>query len=167
MKTAIILGTSRQDGNTTKLVNLYQEKVKADLFNLNDYVVSPFDYNHLNKDDDFLPLIKELLCYESLIIASPIYWYSMSAQMKVFFDRLSDLLSIEKDLGRKLRGKDFSVLATGVDKIPPDCFEKAFELSAKYLGMIYKNMFYCSCEEQFIKKEHDVKLINYIRANVA
>ena len=127
-----------------------------------DYTISPFDYEHKNKDDDFLALAKQLLNYEHLIFATPMYWYSMSGQMKVFFDRLSDLMTIEKNLGRQLRGKTCSVLATGSDKEPPACFEQPFVLSADYLGMTYQKMFYCWCEEGFIDQEHSAKLLNYI-----
>ncbi|MBL4942443.1 MAG: NAD(P)H-dependent oxidoreductase [Colwellia sp.] len=165
MKTAIVLGTSRQDGNTKNLVSLYQKHVTADVFNLSDLLISPYDYEHHNKNDAFLPLVKALLSYDHIIFASPVYWYSMSTQMKMFFDRLSDILTIEKSLGRKLRGKSCSVLATGIDKSPPECFEQPFELSAKYLGMLYKKMLYCSCDEQFIIEEHNIKLLNYIGTN--
>lgn len=59
-----------------------------------------------SRNDDYLNLMKQILeKYETLILATPVYWYSMSGIMKVFFDRLTDLLTIEKELGRKLRGK--------------------------------------------------------------
>ncbi|MCP4458779.1 MAG: NAD(P)H-dependent oxidoreductase [Cytophagales bacterium] len=38
-------------------------------------------------------------------MATPVYWYSMSGIMKVFLDRIYDVLTIEKELGRKLHGK--------------------------------------------------------------
>ncbi|QUM80446.1 NAD(P)H-dependent oxidoreductase [Moritella sp. 5] len=167
MKTAIVLGTSRSNGNTHKLVNLYQQHKSADVFNLTDFSISTFDYDHNNKHDDFLVLAKQLLDYEHLIFATPMYWYSMSGQMKVFFDRLSDLLTIEKELGRGLKGKRCSVLATGVDEQPPECFEQPFKLSAAYLGMAYQKMLYCSCEDDFIEQEHSDKLLNHIGLNIA
>jgi multimeric flavodoxin WrbA len=50
-------------------------------------------------------------------MVTPVYWYTMSGIMKVFFDRFSDLLRIEKDLGRKLRGKSMAVISCGADEI--------------------------------------------------
>lgn len=147
MATAIVLGTSRPNGNTHKLVNLYQQYETADVFNLSDFSISTFDYEHL-------------------IFATPMYWYAMSGQMKVFFDRLSDLLTIEKELGRGLRGKTCSVLASGVDKQPPECFEQPFKLTATYLGMTYQQMLYCSCAGDFIEQEHSDKLLNHIGLNI-
>lgn len=59
-----------------------------------------------SRNADYLNLMKQILDkYETLILATPVYWYSMSGIMKVFFDRLTDLLTIEKEFGRKLRGK--------------------------------------------------------------
>jgi len=166
VNTAIVLGTSRKNGNTHKLVELYQNNKSADVFFLSDYSISIYDYEHKNKDDDFIGLAKKLLEYDHLVFATPMYWYSMSGQMKVFFDRLSDLLTIEKDSGRGLRGKTCSVLATGVDLEPPACFEQPFILSAKYLGMDYKEMLYCSCEDSFHEIEHIDKLHKHIGVNI-
>ena len=162
MSTAILLGTSRQHGNTHQLIKLYLKYRDADVFNLIDYSISIYDYEHNNKEDDFLRLTKQLLKYDHIIFATPVYWYSMSASMKIFFDRLSDLLTIEKKLGRQLRDKSCSVLATGVDKTPPDCFEQPFILTAKYLGMNYRNMLYCKCNDNFNVSEHLNLLLNYM-----
>lgn len=143
-KTAIILGSSRVEGNTRQLISLVEASlnVEVEVFTLQDFELSPFDYDHDNRDDDFLPLMRQLLEFDHLMFATPMYWYSMSAQLKVFFDRFSDLLSIEKDLGRRLRGTPCSLLATGADEQPPACFEQTFRLTFDYLDMPYKGMLY-------------------------
>ena len=61
-----------------------------------------------------------------LFFASPVYWYSMSAQMKIFFDRLADLVTIEKERGRALQGKSCSLVATGGSDSAAEGFEKTF-----------------------------------------
>ena len=38
------------------------------------------------------PLIPIIEKYDTLIFATPVYWYSMSGIMKVFFDRKNDNL---------------------------------------------------------------------------
>lgn len=164
MKIAIILGSSRVDGNTHSLVKLFMKHQPSDLFDLKDYSISAFDYHHQNKNDDFLGLIKVLRNYDKLIFATPVYWYSMSAQMKVFFDRISDLLTIEKSLGRALNGKFCSVLATGSDESVPECFVAPFQLSADYLGMKFISAFYCSCTSGFVDEEHNDNLLTHIGA---
>ena len=151
MNIAVILGTSKSDGNTRKLADSFVEQSGAKLFDLSNFNVSFSDYSHENKNDDFLPIIHELLSFDHLVFASPVYWYSMSAQLKVFFDRLSDLLTIEKELGRRLKGKSISVLSTGYNLELPDCFVQPFELTAKYMQLEFKG-----CEYLAIQTESDL-----------
>ncbi|EGR3223608.1 NAD(P)H-dependent oxidoreductase [Vibrio parahaemolyticus] len=151
MNIAVILGTSKSDGNTRKLADSFVEQSGAKLFDLSNFNVSFYDYSHENENDDFLPIIHELLSFDHLVFASPVYWYSMSAQLKVFFDRLSDLLTIEKELGRRLKGKSISVLSTGYNVELPDCFVQPFELTAKYMQLEFKG-----CEYLAIQTESDL-----------
>ncbi len=153
-KIAVLIGSSNDNGNTIALVNAVVQTINADVFNLKDYQISPFDYEHKNSDDDFIGLVKELLLYDQIIFASPVYWYSMSAQMKVFFDRISDLLQFKKELAQQLRGKSCAILSTGSSPLPERSFEELFSNSFDYLGMNYKGMLYCFCNPSFNLKEH-------------
>lgn len=86
MKKVVIVGTSRNDGDTFRLINGLIEQSNWDLINLSDYNFSYYDYENKNRNDDYLVLIKQILeKYDTLIFATPIYWYSMSGIMKVFF----------------------------------------------------------------------------------
>jgi len=153
----VVLGTSKSDGNTDKLVQQFVELSGATLFDLSDYKISFYDYSHQNRTDDYILLIKKLIEFEHIVFASPVYWYCMSAQMKVFFDRLSDLLTIEKTLGRRLKGKSMSVFSTGYNSDCPECFIKPFELTAAYLQMHYKGVTYASIQnETDLNNLHDI-----------
>ena len=153
-KIAILIGSSNNTGNTASLVDATANKINATIFDLKDYQISPFDYEHQNINDDFLGLVKELIQYDQIIFASPVYWYTMSAQMKVFFDRLSDLLHVKKELGRQLRGKTTAIISTGASPQPERSFEEVFTNSFDYLAMNYKGMLYCFCEQSFKLEEH-------------
>jgi multimeric flavodoxin WrbA len=138
MKKVVIVGSSRNDGDTSNLINELIKKSGWDSINLNDYNFSYYDYNHKNKDDDYLGLMKQIIeKYDTLIFATPVYWYSMSGIMKVFFDRITDLLEIEKDLGRKLRGKKMAAISCSIGNNLDDSFWLPFSETAKYLGMNY------------------------------
>ena len=138
LKKIIIQGSSRKDGDIGKVVADLIRLSKWDLIDLNDYNFSYYDYEHLNKDDDFIGLMKKLLSdYDIFVLATPVYWYSMSGIMKVFFDRITDLLTIEKDLGRKLRGKHMAVISCSYGNNLGDQFWIPFKKSAEYLGMNY------------------------------
>lgn len=137
-KKVIILGSSRKNGNTTKIADEISKQSEIDIINLSDYNISYYDYESKNIEDDFLPLIKGIIeKYDTLIFATPIYWYNMSGIMKVFFDRFSDLIRIEKETGRKLRGKKIGVISNSHDDEIEDSFYIPFIKSADYLGMEY------------------------------
>lgn len=137
-KKVIIVGSSRSNGNTAKIANEIAIQFNIDVINLNDYQFSYYDYESKNIDDDFLPLIKSIIeNYDTLIFATPIYWYSMSGILKVFFDRFSDLLRIEKETGRKFRGKNFAVISNSHDDEIDSDFYISFRKSADYLGVNY------------------------------
>ncbi|EAR08762.1 flavodoxin family protein [Reinekea blandensis] len=156
MSTAFLIASSRPQGNTVQLANLVAEKLsRVSVFNLDDYDISVYDYEHRNRHDDFLPLIEKLVSFDHVVFVTPVYWYAMSAQLKIFFDRFSDLLTIEKNLGRKLKGLNCSVIATGSWDYPPPCFEDVFKLTFSYLGMPYQGMLYCPVDED-IDPNHSI-----------
>jgi len=73
MKVAIILGSSRTDGNTGTVVNSFIDKTGATLFDLKKYDITFFDYVHKNSDDDFPSLINQLISFDNWIFATPVY----------------------------------------------------------------------------------------------
>lgn len=138
MKKLIILGSARSDGETKKLVTQLTAQTGWDVIDLNNYNIYNYDYDHNNRNDDFLPLMRDILPqYDTLILATPVYWYAMSGIMKTFFDRLTDLLTIEKDLGRTLRGKKMAVITSSAEGNLGNDFWIPFKASADYLGMPY------------------------------
>lgn len=151
---AIVVGSARRAGNTHQLVDAVAAVSNAHVYDLADYDITPYDYQHANRGDGFLPLLRTLLDYPLLVLASPVYWYSASSQMKVFMDRFSDLLTIEKDLGRCLRGKSAALVATGAERRAPDSFEQSFAQTFHYLGMVYRGLLYCPCRNQLDLSEH-------------
>jgi len=96
------MGSARSDGNTRLICSHLQKHLKLSFYDLNDHSIGYYDYKRLTSDDDFIPLIKKLIDYDTWIFVTPVYWYSMSAQLKTFLDRFTDLLNFRKDLGEKL-----------------------------------------------------------------
>lgn len=136
MKRIIIQGSSRSDGNTSKIVSLLRKELAFDLVDLNEKNIGHFDYNFNNQDDDFNQIMRDLAeNYDLIVFATPVYWYAMSGLMKVFFDRISDCLKIDKPTGRKLRGKSMASISCGSDDHLPEGYEVPFRESAHYLGM--------------------------------
>lgn len=137
-KGVIIQGSARSGGNTGKIVQYLLEQTDFELIDLKDKKIGHFDYDFKNKSDDFLPLIISVIQnYDTIIFATPVYWYSMSGILKTFFDRITDLLQLEKDLGRKLRGKNMGMISCGSESLLQDGFTMPFYETANYLGMNY------------------------------
>ncbi len=138
-KGIIIQGSSRSEGDTSKIVDLLRKQTGFDIVDLNRKKIKHFDYNFNNRDDDFTDLFKNIVTnYKIIVFVTPIYWYSMSGLMKVFFDRISDFLKLDKDYGRKLRGMKMASVSSSNDNRFYEGFEMPFKNSADYLGMEYK-----------------------------
>ena len=153
-KVAVIAGTSRYDGHTANILSMLKESDVHNahkVFSLIDYDFDFYDYEQKNKNDDFLKLIREAVNFDVIIFLTPVYWYSMSAQMKVFFDRLSDLLTIEKPLGRALKGKKTYLIAHGSsDAELPEGFEVPFSKTSAYFNMEYQGCFYFQIQDNVV-----------------
>ncbi|WP_035842974.1 flavodoxin family protein [Crocinitomix catalasitica] len=159
MKIALIQGSSRNDGDAAALSKKILFHTEWDLINLNDYKISFYDYHHENKNDDFLPLMVKLIDnYDVFIFVTPVYWYAMSGVLKVFFDRFSDLLTIEKEIGRKLRGKKMGVITCSNGSNLGEQFWLPFKATADYLGM--NNI--ANLHTVSLDNEQDV-ILNFIR----
>lgn len=53
-KAVVIIGSSRRQGNTTKIVEAIEKQYNLEVINLSDYEFSYYDYESNNKNDDFL-----------------------------------------------------------------------------------------------------------------
>ena len=137
-KTVIIQGSSRSFGDTNKIVNYFATLNNVDVIDLKTKNIGHYDYDYKNTDDDYIDLIKHIIKnYDTIIFATPVYWYTMSGILKVFFDRISDLLRIHKDIGRQLRGKNMAMLSCSNSNDLVASFNMPFIESSKYLGMNY------------------------------
>jgi len=93
------------------------------------------------------------LQHRVVVFATPVYWYAMSGILKTFFDRLTDLVTVQKYSGRKLEGKSVFVLTVGSDEKLPDGFEIPFELTSQYFDMDYKGCIYHSTQKSISQNE--------------
>jgi multimeric flavodoxin WrbA len=137
-----ILGSSRREGNTHQLLDAVVGEASVEVIDLADHEISPYDYAHRNIDDDFIAIVDKMVQADVILFATPVYWYSMSAPMKVFVDRLSDLVTVRKDLGRALKGKWGYVLATSSTPDLPPGYEVPFALTCDYLDMHWGGIFH-------------------------
>lgn len=150
-KPLVILGSNRKNSLTESITRKALGTTEFDMIDLLDHTIVHYNYDgNYPAADEFDAIINQIIPYDKIIFATPVYWYSMSGVMKVFFDRLTDLITIKKDLGRGLKGKNASMIAVGVDPTIPDGFEVPFKHTAAYLGIQYQGCTYYSTEPKAI-----------------
>jgi multimeric flavodoxin WrbA len=93
--------------------------------------------------DDFEPLRREVKAADALLIASPVYWFTMSGQAKLFMDRL---YVFGAKGYRELKGKRIGIILASGDADPRSsgavnamsAFKDAFDyLGAPIVGMLH------------------------------
>lgn len=147
MNTILLQGSARTDGSTANIAHRLSQHTRMEVLHLADLDIHQFDYHHRHRGDDFLPLMRHIVTYDRLLIATPVYWYTMSGHVKVFLDRITDCLQIEKPIGRKLRGMHLAVLSQCAEASVPPGFFEPFRLSADYLGMHYDGDHHILCTD--------------------
>lgn len=147
--TIIILGSNRKQGNTQNFVTDTYGVITPTVIDLLDYTITSYNYEGVYPyNDQFKQIIAEILKHDVVVLATPVYWYSMSGLMKTFFDRLTDLVTIDKPTGRLFKNKIMKVLVTGSDERLPVGFEVPFRNTADYFDMIYEGCRYCAFTEE-------------------
>lgn len=139
----VIAGSSRKNSNTLKAIQSLVPFPKYDLIDLHLKEIGYYSYgpNQLRKDD-FHSIAVQMLTYDVIIFATPVYWYTMSGQMKVFFDRLTELTDEYKPMGKALKGKKTYLIACGGSPSLPEGFEVPFKLTSEYFDMEYIQGYY-------------------------
>jgi len=96
-------------------------------------------------NDDMQNLYPKLHEADAIVLASPIYWFNYSAQLKLFIDRC---YALETTQGNILRGKPLGVVLTYGDTDPYTSGAinaiRSFEDMARYLDMPIAGMIYGS-----------------------
>ena len=147
--TFVIVGSSRRNGATMALARaMFAGAADAEIVFLGDHLIHPYSYDHVHAGDDFLPLARRMAAADTIVFATPVYWYTMSAQMKTFFDRLTDLTEIEKPLGRALAGKRAFLISTTGPSGLPESFALPFRETAGYFDMEWGGHYHGNAEDR-------------------
>ncbi|WP_312430310.1 flavodoxin family protein [Lacrimispora sp.] len=101
MNILVVTGSPRKGGNTEIMAEVFAESARAVgheviLKKLSSLKVNPciackycFEHNGVCvQKDDMNDILKELDRSDMLVLASPIYWFDVSAQTKCFIDRM-------------------------------------------------------------------------------
>ncbi len=161
--TIALFGSSRRNGNTGQFTDHIAELLDIEVIDLGQLRISAYDYEHRNRDDDFEPLMKRVLEFENIIVASPVYWYAVSPPVKTFLDRISDFLDIPEllDAGRRLRGKTGYIVCTSVLDQAPTPFVSAMTDTFEYLGMRFGGMAHANCSDGYSRTANESEVRDF------
>ncbi len=167
----IVFGSSRNRGNTWQAIQTVLQTTDQTIpvMDLTQLQVSHFDYEHKNKADDFFPLAETLTKHNPIILATPIYWYTMSAVMKTFIDRFTDLTTIHKDMGKQLHGKTMALITSySVHPEGKRDFENVFCKICGYMNMQYAGCFYYySGKNDAVRRQNPLRARRFVRQILA
>ncbi|MHA2425227.1 MAG: flavodoxin family protein [Candidatus Thorarchaeota archaeon] len=118
----ILNGSARRNGNSLFLVNqlndlLVKKGKESKILHLHEINVKPckgcfwcykgFPLRCVQDDDDMNELYPSIIEADTIIFASPIYWFNYSGQLKSFIDRL---VALHVEGGHRLDGKKFAAI---------------------------------------------------------
>lgn len=151
----VFKGSPRQNGNSSSLADRAVEGAKAagasvEVFSLHTMNIRPCDACDTCQEtgvcvlkDDMQLLYPKLTRADAIIIASPIYWFTINAQTKLFIDRWYGL---ESPNGNALKGKQFGVLLTYGDTDPYSSGAinaiRTFQDMLRYIGANIRGLVY-------------------------
>ena len=131
MKTVILFGSPRKNGNTIQLVQTMTDALKKKghsvrMFYLNDLNIKPCQgcYTCVNNgsckiNDDMKDIRKYILESDLIVYATPIYWFGPSAQLKLVMDR--SIAFMDSDYNSRIAGKKAVTLITFADNNTDTC----------------------------------------------
>ncbi|MBN2189818.1 MAG: flavodoxin family protein [Candidatus Aureabacteria bacterium] len=157
-KILIVSGSPKKDGNTALLIGWFAEG--ADLKGANIEIVNAAFLKYKASgciscrqcqdnaeygcviDDDASSVLLKMKEADIIVMATPMYFFSASAQLKIIFDRMFALYKWDNDNGTfdsPLKGKTLVLLASAYESEGLDALEKPFKLTADYTGMKFSS----------------------------
>lgn len=156
-KVLVLLGSPRKKGNSTYLAEMIARGAKSrgaevEFVWLHGLEIKPCNACNVCKKpnargcaikDDMQPIYEAMLESEAWVIASPVYWFTLSAQTKLWMDRCRAFRSYGKE---PFKGKRIAIAMSygGDDPFDSGCvnalrtFQDVYAyVGAKIIGMIY------------------------------
>jgi multimeric flavodoxin WrbA len=160
----VLLGSPRKKGNSTVLAKQIIHGVesvgaKVETVYLNGLNIKPCQGCYACKkknstgcavDDDMQSLYPKLVESDAWVIASPVYWFSMSAQTKIFMDRCFALWNEDSEISPMYKKRIAIAMSYGdSDPFNSGCVNalRSFQDAYRYVGARIVGMVYGSAEE--------------------
>lgn len=146
MKVLGLVGSPREGGNTEKLVNAIlngaiESGAETSFYNLAKLEISPCRGCMTCKtkgscviDDDMQKLYEEIQAADAVVLGSPIYMWEITAQTKLFVDRLIAFLKL--DFSTRFNKPKKLILAYTQGNPNPEAFKPYFSYMEKLFSFL-------------------------------
>lgn len=159
-KTILILsGSPKKNGNTATLVNWFAQGARAKgakveiartafLKYKTNGCISCRKCQTLEKyecviNDEAKPVLARMNEVDIIVIATPLYFYGPSAQIKLVMDRMFSLFKWDNDndtMTTRLKGKMLVLIGSAYEDIGLKDLERPFAITADYSGMKFRSL---------------------------
>ena len=158
-KILILSGSPKKDRNTAQLVKWFCEGATSKGVQIEVVNTAFLKYKatgctscrqcqELDKyecviNDEAQPVLAKMALVDVIVMATPLYFYSASAQLKLVMDRMFSLYKWDNKantMTTPLKGKTLVLLASAFEDIGLDTLEKSFAITADYSGMKFKSL---------------------------
>ena len=176
-KILVLSGSPKKDGNTATLVSWFAEGARSKGAEVEIVQTAFLKYKSFGCtscrtcqkiekygctiDDEAKPVLAKMIKVDAIVMATPLYFYGPSAQLKLIFDRMFSLYKWDNEANTMrtlLKGKAFVLIASAYENIGLEALEKPFRLTADYTGMKFKSLLIPNAGESGdIKNKFDIR----------
>lgn len=158
-KILILFGSPKRDGNTAALIENFVKGAGTKKAHIETVHLASLKYKFPGCtacrscqkseeygcviEDDAKPVLKKMIEADVIVMATPLYFFAASAQLKIIMDRMFSLYKWDNDAGTMetpLKGKTLVLIASAYEDVGLDALEKPFSLTADYTGMKFKSL---------------------------
>lgn len=158
-KILVLSGSPKKNGNTTMLVEWFAEGARSKGAAV-EIVNTAFlkykstgctscracqrsDKYECAIDDEAKPVLARMARADVIVMATPLYFFAMSAQLKLISDRMFSLYKWDNEadtMETPLKGKTLILIASAYEDVGLKELEAPFKITADYTGMKFKSL---------------------------
>lgn len=158
-KIVILQASPKKDGNTASLVKWFIEGAAGDGADIKVIETAFLKYKTNGCvscracqvsaeygcviNDDARPVLLQMAEADVIVMATPLYFFGPSAQLKLVFDRMFSLYKWDNETGdfsTPLTGKTLVLIASAYEDTGLDVLERPFSITAEYSGMKFRSL---------------------------
>ena len=155
----VLSGSPKKNGNTAALVEWFAEGAHLEGAHVEVVQTAFLKYDfpgctscrscqktdgyECTIEDDVKSVLAKMILADVIVMATPLYFFAASAQLKMVIDRMFSLYRWDNAAGTmktSLKGKTLVLLASAYEDVGMDALEKPFALTADYTGMKFESL---------------------------